>query len=327
MLTGLHILTTVLLAAGGYSDDQITARQQDHMGTYVSITIAAPESDEVLAAVQAGYAEVERLEKLLSEWREDSRISEVNRQAGIKPVPVPPELYKLVKQAHDISVQSQGAFDVTHAAMAGLWNYKAKNPKVPGTQAIQERVKLVDYRKLELKPEDHSVMLKHKGMRIGLGGIAKGYVMDRVSRVLKEQGYPNHLVIAGGDLYASGTRGNRKWRIGIRDPKSRGLHAVVEVEDEGVATSGNYEKFFYQDGVRYHHILDPKTGRPARGTSSLTVIAKSAAEADAYATALFVLGGQKALDLAGKKGLEVFLFDESFKTAGTPGMLSRVKKK
>jgi thiamine biosynthesis lipoprotein len=149
--------------------------------------------------------------------------------------------------------------------------------------------------------------------------------VDRISAVLKGHGYPDHLVIAGGDLYASGTRGDRKWRVGIRNPKDRTLFASFEVENQGVATSGNYEKFFYKDGVRYHHILDPATGRPARGTSSLTVVAKSAAEADAYATALFVMGKDKAFAHAAREGLELFHFDETYLTSATPGFEEKLE--
>ena len=316
-------LAALILLAPATSE--VTVRQEKHMGTYVTITVAAAESKAVLAAIDAGFAEVTRLENVLSEWRPDSEISAVNRQAGKQAVKVGKEVFQVFKMARDVSVKSGGAFDVTFAALGGLWNYKAKNPRVPDKQEIEKRARLVDYRQLVLNEKERSVMLKKPGMRTGLGGIAKGYVVDRVSAVLSKQGCPNHLVIAGGDLYASGTRGDRKWRIGIRNPKNRDLYAAVEVENEGVATSGNYEKFFYQDGVRYHHILDPKTGWPARGTSSVTVVAKSAAAADAYATALFVLGPEKALKLAAQEGLEVFIFDETYRTSSTPGMQKRIQ--
>ncbi len=303
----------------------VTMRQQKHMGTYVAITVAAPESPGVLAAIEAAFAEVERLQNLLSEWRADSEISTVNRQAGVRPVKVGKELFRVVEMARDVSVKSGGAFDITFAALAGLWDYKAQKPRIPAEKEIKARVRLVDFRQVVLDGKSHSVMLRKEGMRMGLGGIAKGYVVDRVSSVLTKKGFPNHLVIAGGDLYASGTRQDRKWRIGVRNPRDRDLYAVIEVQNEGVATSGNYEKFFYIDGVRYHHILDPKTGWPARGTSSVTVVARSAALADAYATALFVLGPVKAIELAGKEGLEVFIFDEDYRTSATEGIKTRMQ--
>jgi thiamine biosynthesis lipoprotein len=318
-----NIIAALILMAPAAGE--VTVREEQHMGTYVSITVAAPESPKVLEAIKAGFAEVKRLESILSEWRSTSEISEVNRQAGKRAVKVGKELFGVLEMAKEISDKSKGAFDITFGALGGLWNYKAKNPRIPGKKEIEKRVRLVDYRQLVLDKKAQTAMLKKKGMRTGLGGIAKGYIVDRVSAVLKEKGYPNHLVIGGGDLYASGTRGDRKWRIGIRHPKNRELYAAVEIENEGVATSGNYEKFFYKDGVRYHHILDPNTGRPARGTASVTVIAKSAAHADAYATALFVLGPKRAVKLASQEGLEVFIFDENYKTSATEGVQARLK--
>jgi FAD:protein FMN transferase len=320
LLTLIFMLIPFAVTAG-----EVTVREQKHMGTYVSITVALPESEKVLEAIDAGFAEVSRLASTLSEWRADSQISAVNQQAGKQAVKVGKELFDILEMAHTISQKSNGAFDITFGPLGGLWNYKAKNPTIPDKKEIAKRVGLVDYRLLVLDKKARTAMLKKKGMRTGLGGIAKGYIVDKVSNVLKQKGFPNHLIIAGGDLYASGTRGDRKWRIGIRHPKNRQLHSAVEIENEGVATSGNYEKFFYIDGVRYHHILDPKTGRPARGTASVTVIAKSAAHADAYATALFVQGPTPALELAAKEGLEVFIFDEEYKTCATDGMQARLK--
>ncbi len=318
-------LLSAAVARAGDAPGGVTIRQQDHMGTYVSITVAAPESPEVLAAVQAGFAEVERLEQLLSEWRPDSQVSLVNRRAGEAAVAVDPELFEVARRAHRISRLSGGAFDVTFQALGGLWDFKAAQPHLPDPDEIARRVKLVDYRQVVLDPEARTIFLKKKGMAMGLGGIAKGYVVDRVSAVLAQRGFPDHLVIAGGDLYAAGTRGDRKWRIGVRHPKHRGIHATLELQDAGVATSGNYEKFFFLDGVRYHHLLDPKTGRPARGVSSVTVIAPSAAEADAWATALFVLGVEPGLAKAAEQGLEAYYFDEGYRTSGTPGALERLE--
>jgi thiamine biosynthesis lipoprotein len=295
------------------------------MGTHVTITVATPESPEVLFAISAGFSEIDRLEEVLSEWREDSELAKVNRRAGFEPIRVCSELFQVIQMAQDVSVASDGAFDISFAALNGLWKYNAENPRIPAKEEVHKRVRLVDYRNVALDEAGHSVMLNKRGMRIGLGGIAKGYVVDRVSAVLKEQGFSDHLVDAGGDLYASGKRGNRNWRVGIRNPRGRGLYAVVELQDEGMATSGNYEKYFFKDGVRYHHVLDPKTGFPARGTTSVTVIAGSAAEADAYATASFVLGKGKALTMAEREGLEVFVIDEDFNAYATPLMSIRIK--
>jgi thiamine biosynthesis lipoprotein len=296
------------------------------MATYVTISVAAPETPEVLAAIDAAFAEIARLEKLLSEWQPDSEISAVNNAAGKQAVRVGPELFAVIESAQGVSEASGGAFDVTFAAFSGLWDFRSPRPSVPSEKARQARVGLVDFRKVELDEATRSVTLAKPGMKIGLGGIAKGFAVDGASRVLAANGYINHLIVAGGDLYASGRKKSRKWNVGVRSPDGRGLHATLEVENEGVATSGNYERFFIKNGVRYHHILDPKTGLPARGTSSATVLAKNAMLADAYATAAFALGPTRGVDLAERVGdLEVLIFDdEAYQPHVTAGLDARL---
>ncbi|MBW2700050.1 MAG: FAD:protein FMN transferase [Deltaproteobacteria bacterium] len=316
----------ILLALPAWAAETVTSRQEKHMGTYVTITVAAPESPEVLASIAAGFAEVNRLEDLLSEWRADSQISKVNRAAGQEAVVVDPELFKVAKMAHEVSAKTHGAFDVTFAALSGLWDFKAKKPVLPEDENIAKAIKLVNWRGLGLDAKSHSLHLAQPGMRCGLGAIAKGYVVDRVSAILKARGQANHLVIAGGDLYAAGRKGGKPWRIGIQHPAGRGLYAAMDVVNQGVATSGNYEKFFILEGKRYHHILDPRTGRPARGASSATVLAKTAAEADAYATGLFVLGPEEGKKLAESiPGLDVLFFREDYSTTATDGITSRLQ--
>jgi len=295
----------------------VTVREEAHMGTYVTVSVAAAESKEVLAAIDAAFAEVRRAERLLSEWVQESDVSRVNQQAGSGAVEVGDELFGVIRLALEISRVTDGAFDVSFAALGGLWDFKAAEPRVPTREECEARTKLVGYRRVTLREGRRTVELQAAGMQLGLGGIAKGYIVDRASQTLKASGYPNHLVVAGGDGYAAGRRSDRKWRIAIRHPRDQSLYKSLEVEDQGFATSGNYEKFFIQDGVRYHHILDPRTGMPARGASSVSVIAASAAEADAYATALFVLGPQTGLALARKRGLAVLFFDDDYRTSAS----------
>lgn len=307
--------------------DEVTTRSQDHMSTYVTISIAAPESQPVLDAIDAAFAEIRRLQDVLSEWREDSEISKVNAQAGKGPVTVSQELFDVIQVAHDVSTASSGAFDITFASLHGLWDFRSFKPEVPDPVALAERAKLIDYSKVGLNPQTRTVTLGAEGMRMGLGGIAKGTIVDRASAVLKQRGYVNHLIVAGGDLYASGRKASRRWNIGVRAPKGRGLHATIEVENEGMATSGNYERYFVKEGVRYHHILSPETGMPVRGVSSVTVKAPSAGLADAFSTAVFVLGIEKGLALATQRpDLEALVFDdENFEPTATPGMQTRLE--
>lgn len=328
-LMGLLLVPTTLVAEEGSKDAKpadVTVRKQNHMSTYVTITVAAPESEELVDAINSAFTEIGRLSIMLSEWRGESQISEVNRMAGKKPVEVSLQLFRLAKLAQGVSVASDGAFDITFQALLGLWNFKNPMPKLPDADEVAKRALLVDYSQVVLDEEKHTIFLKKKGMAIGLGGIAKGYVVDRASKILKNRGFENHLIIAGGDLYASGTHGDRKWRVGIRHPKDRQIYATLEIQNEGVATSGNYEKFFELDGKRYHHLLDPNTGRPAMGTASVTVVAPSAALADAYATALFVQGAEKGKKLAEREGLEVLYFTEKdFALVHTDGIAKRMQ--
>lgn len=304
----------------------VTVRSRFIMSTNVTITVAAPRSEQVNDAIEAAFVEVERLEAILSEWKDDSQVARVNAAAGKAPVKVDEEVFAVIGAAHAISEQSGGAFDVTVGALWGAWDFSWEDRKVPTDEELAGRVKYIDYRKVTLDHAARTVFLEEEGMKLTLGGIAKGYAVDRASAVLEHRGYSNHLVVAGGDLYASGRKGGKRWRAGVRDPRGSGLHSVIELENEALATSGNYERYFIEDGVRYHHILDPKTGRPTRGTASATVLAKSATLADGWSTGMFVLGPEKAVARAAElPGVEVLMFAEgTFETSGTEGLLGRL---
>jgi thiamine biosynthesis lipoprotein len=304
-----------------------TTRQRYLMSTFVTVTVAAAESKPVVAAIDAAFAEVGRLDLLLSEWKEGSQVAEVNRQAGTKAVAIGDELYGVIRAAHDLSRASNGAFDVTIGALWGAWDFEWRRPKVPTPAELRPRVAVIDYRKLELDDAKKTARLAEEGMKISLGGIAKGYIVDRASKVLRGRGFSNHLVVAGGDLYAAGRKGDRRWRIGVRHPGEKRIYGTIELENEAMATSGNYERFFIKGGVRYHHILDPKTGQPARGLASVTTVAPTCLLADGYSTALFVLGEKRGLALAERtQGVDALLFrDESFDVVTTGGLGDRVK--
>jgi thiamine biosynthesis lipoprotein len=302
----------------------VVTRTQQMMSTNVIITVAAPESIQVLQAIEAGFGEVARLTHLLSEWLPDSEVSRVNQQAGIAPVPVSEELFHVVEKSIEVGRESEGTFDITWAALAGLWDFKAAKPRVPTPEELRPRLALIDYRKVALDHARHSIYLQKAGMRMGLGGIAKGYIVDRVSGVLLQRGFANHVVVAGGEVFAAGRRGGKKWTVGILHPRDQQVFAELEIENEAVTTSGNYERYFVLEGVRYHHILDPRTGMPSRGMASATILAKSAFEADSYDTACVLLGEKKALALARRRGFEVLLFDDAYHATSTPGLRARL---
>jgi len=323
------ILLVVLgvAATPAQGDPTRVVRRQEHMATWISITVPEPETPHVLRAIDDAFAEVARLEAVLSEWKPRTDIARVNAQAGGEAVKVGPEVFEVLRAAHQVSVNSGGAFDVTIGALWGAWDFRWQNPRVPGARELADLVARIDYRRLELRPDAQTVRLPRDGMKLALGGIAKGYVIDRASAVLHRHGYRSHLVEAGGDVYAAGRNGARRWRVGIRDPRGENLYGTIDIEDEAIATSGHYERFFVKEGTRYHHLLDPKTGRPARGLASATVRASSCMLADAYSTAVFVAGARRGLAMVqAQKGLSAIVFLEgSYAVRDAAGLAARVE--
>lgn len=290
------------------------------MATTLAVTVpAGPAAEEHARAVLAVFDDVDAR---MSEWKDTSPLAAVNRAAGSHPVAVPEDLRQVLHRARQIGEATDGAFDVTWAALWGLWDFKAAEPRLPPRQEVARRAALVDFRQLAVDDAAGTVFLPRAGMMLGLGGIAKGHALDRAAAVLAERGVDDYLIAAGGQVMARGDRGGRPWRVGIRDPR-RGpedIFARVEVRDASLSTSGDYESFFLVDGVRYHHILDPRTGMPARGLRSATVIAPDATLADALSTAFVALGAERALEVAERLGVEAVLVDGSGRVITTPAL-------
>jgi thiamine biosynthesis lipoprotein len=290
------------------------------MATTIAVTLpAGPAAAEHAAAVLAVFREVEAR---MSEWKDTSPLAAVNRAAGVRPVAVPEDLRQVLHRARRIGEATDGAFDVTWAALWGLWDFKAAEPRLPPPGEVARRAALVDFRQLEIDDAAGTVFLPRAGMMLGLGGIAKGHALDRAAAVLAARGVDDYLIAAGGQVMARGDRGGRPWRVGIRDPRGgpEDVFARVEVRDASLSTSGDYESFFVVDGVRYHHILDPRTGMPARGLRSATVVAADATLADALSTALIALGAERGLAVAERLGVEAVLVDEEGRVAVTAGL-------
>ncbi|HEY5999745.1 MAG TPA: FAD:protein FMN transferase [bacterium] len=262
----------------------------------VEITVASREEKEAMAAIQAAFAEIERIDALLSSHRTDSLISRVNREGFRAKVPVEKDIFQLIREAASFSEASGGAFDVTVWPLSKLWGFD-EGGRRPSVTELRDAVAKVGYRKLVLDQGDGSVGFTLPGMGLDLGAIAKGWAVDRAMDVLAARGMTDVIVDAGGDLRVAGSRpGKGFWRIGVQDPRDSGsLLFTLDLTDTAIVTSGDYERFFEEDGVRYHHILDPTTGMPACGCRSVTVLAPTAAEADASATAAFVLGAQRGV--------------------------------
>ena len=236
------------------------------------------------------------VDQAMSEWKSESPLSKVNAAAGGQPVQVPMDVFDAVSRALEIAELTNGAFDPTWAALWPLWDFET--PSLPTEEEVLARLALVDWKHVQL--EDQSIFLAEEGMALGLGGIAKGIALDCAKSALLKRSIKNFMIVVGGQVLASGTNDGDPWRVGIRKPDGAAdeFIAILNVTDTCVSTSGDYEKYFEFEGIRYHHIIDPRTGFPATGIRSVTVITPDATLADALSTALFVMGPDRAIQLA-----------------------------
>jgi thiamine biosynthesis lipoprotein len=266
------------------------------MGTEVSVRLWHDDAEQGARLVDRVFAEVERINRLMSTYIEDSRISEINRVAASAPVVAGPELFDLIRRSLDISVLTRGAFDITYDSVGQ--HYDFRNRRRPDAATLETERKLIDYRFVVLDQTAGTVRFERPGMRINLGGIAKGYTVERGIDLLRQAGVRHAIVTAGGDSRLLGDRRGKPWMVGIRDPREDGRLAIsIPLEDEAVSTSGDYERYFDEDGVRYHHILAPATGEPASGVHSATVFGPDAVLTDALSTSVFVTGVDQGLRL------------------------------
>lgn len=297
------------------------------MSTYVTITVVAKKEKAASSAISAAFTEISRLEGLLSFWDEDSEISRINQNAGIAPVKVSKETIELAERAIAIATRTDGAFDPTIGPVVSLWDFQAA--KVPTKDEVASSLKLVDYKKVVIDKTAGTIYLLDKGMTFDTGGIAKGYATDRAVEVLKANGITSGLVAIAGDIRAFGTKPDGlPWQVGIRDPRSNdpeSLMGTVELSDEAISTSGDYERYFILDGKRYHHIINPKTGFPSGGVMSASVVAKTSVDADGYSTAVFVMGHRMGMRTARLNGFEAMVVDLRGNSVRSSGLVNRVK--
>lgn len=299
------------------------------MGTRVTVNVwldPGHTAAEAGQAIEAAFDEMARLESILSEWQPDSAVSAVNDAAGGDPVHVPPELFEVLERAAKVSAATDGSFDVTFHGVGSLWKFDPGS-QPPDKAAIEKRLPLVDHRRVELDAKAQTVRLARAGMKIGLGAIAKGYIVDAASARLKQAGFRNHIVEGGGDTFVSGRKGTQPWVVGVQDPNKRGAVGRLAAENEAVVTSGNYERYFDYAGTRYAHIIDPRTGWPLpydESPRSVTVVAADATDADAYATAITVMGTQAGQRfLAATEGIEGVIIAADGEIHVSPGLSDR----
>jgi thiamine biosynthesis lipoprotein len=268
------------------------------MGTRCEILVYTTDEAAAEPAIERGFAELARIEGLVTSWRDTSEIAQINAAAGKAPVKVSPDTLAIIQRGLWIGEISEGGFDITVGVFHGLWKFdQDRDGTLPDPAEVKRRLALVNFHDVILDEAAGTVMLRREGQRLNVEGIAKGYAVDAAVKALRDAGLRDFIVQAGGDLFASGKHGNRDWEIGIQDP--RGPHGQiiyqVSLSDRAFNTSGDYERFVLRDGVRYHHILDARTGFPSHASRSVTVLARDAFTADVLDTALFIMGPEKAI--------------------------------
>ncbi|MCK4648364.1 FAD:protein FMN transferase [bacterium] len=261
------------------------------MDTEVEIILPQGSEEDFAAA----FNEMRRIEKLMDIHNPESEISRVNKLADEEPVKVSKEIFMVLKEALKYSRLTSGTFDVSIRPLSRLWGGKGKLKEVPEARDLEKKLPLVNYKNIILNERNQTVEFKRKGMALDLGGIAKGYALDCVIRVLKEREIKEALINAGGDIRVMG---EKVWKIGLQHPrKEHEVLAVIRLKDQAIATSGDYQRYFIKEGKRYHHIINPKTGYPANKCMSVTIIGPSAIQTDILATAVFILGPEKGMEL------------------------------
>lgn len=301
----------------------IHKRKLSMLGSPFEITVVAKDTVQANIYIDMAVGEVRRIENEISDWIPTTPISEVSRNAGIKPVKVPVEVFELVERAKKVSEITSGAFDISYASMDKIWKYDGSMKEMPTPEAIKKSVEKIGYKNIVLDQKEHTIFLKNSGMKLGLGGIGQGYIADKIHALLLSKGCSSGLVNVSGDIFAWGRQPDGKpWTVGIVNPMNKNkVFATFPLENSAVETSGSYEKFVVFDGKRYSHIIDPRTGYPVMGVVSVSVFAKQTEIADALATGIFVLGVEVGLDLVNQlKGIECIIVDDKGKIFASKGI-------
>jgi thiamine biosynthesis lipoprotein len=325
------VLITVVLswmAAGGAraAEERVYVHSRYLMGTPVEIKARGADEAATQAAIDAAYDEIARLERLMSLGRAEGQLARINAEAGKAPVTVTPEVLEVIERAIGASRVTGGAFDITTQSVSSLWGFDGEHPRVPSKREIKEALRHVGYRHVRINEAARTVFLDEPGVRVGLGGIAKGYAMDRAVAKLREHGVRSALVSAGGDMALLGMDGDHPWRVEIKDPghPERTL-GWFYASDTTVHTSGDHERFIMVGKKRYHCILNPKNGYPARGARSVTVVTPDGTLGDALSRGVFVVGPSRGLRLVESlRNVDAVIVDPGGKVVFSRGMAKRI---
>jgi len=300
------------------------------MDTLVTITVVSSSKDSAEKAIDTAFSEIEKLEKLFNFFSPESELSLINKNAGISEVKVSQDTLDILDKTLYVSEKTEGAFDATIGAVITLYDFYKKVK--PEDSSIKKNLSFVNYRYLMIDRNKSTAFLKKRGMHIDLGGISKGYAADKAVETLKRNRIHSGLVSVAGDIKAFGLKPDgRPWKIGIRNPRAKGqeddIMATIELTDTAISTSGDYERSFINDGKRYHHLLNPRTGYPAEGCQSVSIITKECAFTDAFATGIFILGPEKGIKTLEKMGFDGVIVDSQGKVHTTPHIRGKVEFK
>ena len=336
-ISNLFILLCVLCLAGCAEKEKMYKESRIVMDTFCTITVVSQSRKEAKEAIEAGFTEVKRLEQLLNFFSVDSEVTALNRASGREPVKVSRDTLDVIKKTVEIANYTDGAFDPTIGPLMRLWGFESQNPKpsIPLENKIKDALRFVDYKKIKINNVTSQIFLEEKGMEIDLGGIAKGYAADRAIEAIKAKGIKAALVAIAGDIKTFGLKPDlQPWKIGIQNPRpkteknediipplakggegglSEDIFASLYIKDKAISTSGDYQRFFIQNGKQYHHILNPGTGYPAAGVISVSIIAPEGYMADGLSTGIFVLGPDKGIKLLESMGFDGMIVDANKK--------------
>jgi len=297
------------------------SRDEAIMGTAIRVELWSEDRSAGEAAIDAVMAEMHRIDRAMSPYKTESELSRINREAAARAVPVSAEMFGLLERSVEFSKLSGGAFDITYASAGHLYDYR--HGIKPNEQMLAQAVAAVGYQHLVFDRNARTVRFARDGVRIDLGGFAKGHAVDQGAQILKCRGVKHAIVTAGGDSHILGDRHGRPWTIAIRDPRSAGqVVAVLPLEDVAISTSGDYERFFEQDGVRFHHVIDPKTGRSACAMRSVTILAADGLTTEGLSKSVFVMGLERGMQLVeAMPGVDAVVIDATGTLHFSSGLL------
>jgi FAD:protein FMN transferase len=326
----ITIQLAIALAAASSPQLRFVQESRPFAGGMATISVVGAPST-VATALDEAFARFARVDEVMNEWSPGSAVSRLNAAAGSGSwTPLPADLCHLVRVALAGARRTGGLFDPTWAALRPVWRFGEGAEAPPSADAVSELCPLVSWRAVEVEPALSGACrarLPRTGMAIGLGGIAKGWAVDEAARALRRRGLADFLVQAGGDLYAAGRRGRDPWRVAVRDPRGPrdAAFAEMEVQDRAFSTSGDYEHAYLVDGARYHHVIDPRTCYPATASRSVTVLARSAVQAEILSKALFIAGGDAALRMAERDGAAAVVVTADNRVLRSPSLRKRLR--